>query len=295
MAYLIVNADDLGADRNVDKGILEAFRNGIVTSATMLVTFSSHWEESAREAQTAGLPTGLHLSLTHGFAISPREKIPDLVDDRGRFKLSARRLISMAFRPKPGDEEIYEQIKVELAAQLDAVLSRGLSLSHVDSHQHVHMNPRIFALVESAAENRGITKMRFVREPFFRFQLTHGVLENIRRKNVIKALLVKRLANRIKPRLKTNDRFFGLMQSDTIDQWSFEQFLRSISRTELVWEAGIHPGHAGETQPSNLAIEAQRWFRSSTRERELDVIMNPRVRRLIQEERIQLVSYASIA
>lgn len=294
MAYLIVNADDLGADPHVDEGIIEAFRKGIVTSATLLVTFARHWEESARTARQVGLPTGLHLSLTHGFAAAPWDRIPDLVDERGRFVFPARRLIAMGFRSTTQDDRIYQQIQIELDAQIELVQRRGLTLSHVDSHQHVHMNPRIFRLVEDAAMRHGIQRMRFVREPFFGFQLRHGVLENVRRNNFLKALLVRRLAGQIEPRLSTNDRFFGVMQSDTIDRWSFTKFLRSIAGTNLVWEAGIHPGHPGRQPELDLPGEVGRWFQSRSRQRELDVVMDPRIKELVRKEQIQLISYATM-
>ncbi len=295
MAQLIVNADDLGADPNVDLGILEGFRNGIVSSATLLITFAPHWERSAAAAQEAGLPTGLHLSLTHGFAVSERALIPDLVDERGRFAKSAGQLIAMGFRGRAQRERFYDQIEIELDAQIKRVLSKGFRLTHVDSHQHVHMNPNIYEIVERVAAENGIPAMRFVREPFFAFQFTYGLVDNLKRNNFLKAFLVQTLANRIKPKLRTNQRFFGLMQSDTVDRRSFTSFLRSIGRTDYVWEAGIHPGHPGEKPEFDLPPEVGRWFSSSTRKREFDVVTDPEVKDLIRKERIEIISYATIA
>ncbi|HEY1727975.1 MAG TPA: ChbG/HpnK family deacetylase [Candidatus Baltobacteraceae bacterium] len=294
MARLIVNADDLGADPHVDLGILEGFRNGIVSSTTLLITFAPHWERSATTAQEAGLPMGLHLSLTHGFAVSERTRIPDLVDERGRFAISAAQLISMGFQNRAQHKRLYDQIKIELDAQIKSVLSKGFRLTHVDSHQHVHMNPNIYEIVEGVATENGIRAMRIVREPFFAFQFTYGLVDNLKRNNFLKAFLVQTLARRIKPRLRTNERFFGLMQSDTVDRSSFTKFLRSMARTDFVWEAGIHPGHPGQQPEFDLPPEVGRWFSSLTRRREFDVVTDPEVKDLIRKERIEIISYAAI-
>ena len=294
MAHLIINADDLGADIDVDRGIIEAFQHGILTSATLLVTFAPHWEESALAASAAGLPTGVHLSLTHGYAVAPRDRIPDLINDRGRFALSAGRLITMGSRAKRENGDLYEQIRTELEAQIDLVQGRGFTISHLDSHQHVHMNPAIFEIVEDLATEHDIAAVRFVRERFFSFQLRHGVLANLRRKNYLKALLVRRLAARIAPRLRTNETFFGVTQSDTIDKWIFTRLLRSIARTDLVWEVGMHPGFSGRTPRPELQDEVNDWFSSPARRHELDLLLDPEIKDLIRKEQIKLISYATM-
>jgi len=294
MAYLIINADDLGADIEVDRGIVDAFRNGILTSTTLLVTFAPHWEESARAAKAAGLPTGVHLSLTHGYAVAPRDRVPDLIDGQGRFAFSAGRIITMGAPTKRENADLYEQMRTELAAQIDLVQQRGFAISHLDSHQHVHMNPAIFEIVQDLAAKHSIPAVRFVRERFFGFQLRHGVVANLRRKNLLKALLVRRLAGGIIPKVRTNDVFFGVMQSDTMDKWIFTRLLRSIARTDLVWEVGMHPGFSARAPRPELQIEVNDWFASPARRSELDLLLDPEVKELIQKEHITLVSYANM-
>jgi chitin disaccharide deacetylase len=293
MTFLIVNADDYGADPDIDRGIVEAFEHGILTSTTLLVASSPDWEKAALRAKSIGLPMGLHLSLTQGHPVAPREIVPDLVDAEGRLALSAGRLVGMSWQSEKQHAKIYDQIRTELNAQIGLLRDRGFELTHLDSHQHFHMNPVIFRIAEELANRNGIGSMRFVREPFFGFHLYHRVLPNLRRLNQIKGALLALQARRITPNLRTNDAFYGVLQSGNVDKWSFIRLLRKIAGSDRVWEVGIHPGFpADEIRPSHA--EFGPWFTSLWRKRELDLLVDPDVRAALQKERIELTSYASL-
>ena len=85
MKQLIVNADDLGLTPGVNRGILRAFQDGIVTSASLLVTGSAFEEAVALAWQNPELDVGLHLTLVEERAVLGREILPTLVDETGRF------------------------------------------------------------------------------------------------------------------------------------------------------------------------------------------------------------------
>ena len=86
---LIVNADDLGLHPRIDDGIFEAHSNGIVTSATVLITGRSA-EKAVARAQQANLPLGLHLCLTsHLTPAAPTREVRWLAPG-GRFRRSWR-------------------------------------------------------------------------------------------------------------------------------------------------------------------------------------------------------------
>ena len=84
MKQLIVNADDLGLTPGVNRGILRAFRDGIVTSASLLVTGSAFEEAVTLARQNPELDVGLHLALVEERAVLGREALPTLVDETGR-------------------------------------------------------------------------------------------------------------------------------------------------------------------------------------------------------------------
>jgi predicted glycoside hydrolase/deacetylase ChbG (UPF0249 family) len=141
---LIVNADDFGLTPGVTRGILDAHRHGIVTSATVMVTQPVEAEQIA-EALDAGLGLGLHVNFTLG---TPITRGSSLVDDGGTFVRDARRA---AARAKPAD----------VAAEVDAQLERFVALvervpTHLDSHHHVALYEPVREAVLAAARRLAV-------------------------------------------------------------------------------------------------------------------------------------------
>jgi predicted glycoside hydrolase/deacetylase ChbG (UPF0249 family) len=127
MRYLVVNADDFGACPGVNLGIVEAHRHGIVTSASLMVAMPGS-EQAARMARECpALSVGLHVSF---------------LDDR-------REPVAALFDP------------AACRAALEAQLSRfrellGRGPTHLDSHHHVHVRPRLRPEFQEVADRCGI-------------------------------------------------------------------------------------------------------------------------------------------
>ncbi|MBV8537589.1 MAG: ChbG/HpnK family deacetylase [Alphaproteobacteria bacterium] len=290
MARLIVTADDLGIHPDISHGIVKAHEQGILTTATLLATTTDHWGPVLEQTRNAGLPVGIHLSLTLGRSIRPPKDIPDLVDAGGQLRMTAPQLL---MRHQPS---ISEQIRAELDAQISFALDCGVRPTHLDSHQHVHMHPVIFPIVEDLAAKHGIRAVRIVREPLFWFELRHGVLANLRRNNALKVAALHRSARGIIPRLACNDRFFGVMYSGNLDKASFACFLRAIARSDETWEVGLHPGFPAPPAPMHYPLAGvNRFISSPWRQMELDLLLDPETRALVAEYGIKLISFAELA
>ncbi len=106
MRRLIVNADDFGLTTEVNKGIIEAYRNGIVTSTTIMVNMPGFADAVEKIRCTPGLAVGIHLNLTYGVPVLGADQVRSLVGPDGRFK-----------RRPDQDERILELV-VELAKEL---------------------------------------------------------------------------------------------------------------------------------------------------------------------------------
>jgi chitin disaccharide deacetylase len=127
MRYLVVNADDFGACAGVNRGIVEAHRRGIVTSASLMVAMPGSDEAASLARECPGLSVGLHAS----FADERRHPVADLSD--------------------PG----------ACRAALDEQLMRFTDLlhrrpTHLDSHHHVHTLPGLLPHFRETAEQYGI-------------------------------------------------------------------------------------------------------------------------------------------
>jgi len=139
MTKLIVNADDFGYSKGVNLGIIEAHREGIVSSATLMTTMSGadHAMELAKENKELGV--GIHLVLDLGYPVHPN--VPSLVNEHGRFNK-----MDHLYEAEPDD------IQKELTSQLEKFLSNGRTPTHIDSHHHVHGHENVFPIVKALAE-----------------------------------------------------------------------------------------------------------------------------------------------
>ena len=148
MKYLIPNADDFGFTRDVNSGIVEAHRHGILTATTLMATGAAfeHAVELARE--NPQLDIGVHLVLVDGRGFPPT--IPRLLFSLGRIR-------------------IYD----ELVRQVQKVLDAGIQPSHLDTHKHTHLLPQVFHVVTRIAQE---FKIPWVRRRFgpFRWLPTRG-------------------------------------------------------------------------------------------------------------------------
>lgn len=161
MIRLIVNADDFGLDPAVNDAVERAHADGVLTTASLMVggPAAEQAVEIARRLPTLGV--GLHLVLADGPAVSPRERIPDLVDARGRF---GDRMVRDGFRffflP-----HIRRQLAIEIRAQFDAFAATGLTLDHVNAHKHFHLHPTVLGLLLAIGRDHGLNAVRLPREP----------------------------------------------------------------------------------------------------------------------------------
>jgi len=152
---LIVNADDLGLSHGITDGILLAHREGIVTSASLMVNQPATDYAVAKLQEVPSLDVGIHLNLCQGRPVLPPSSIPSLVGSDGNFSPPAqmgRKLASLRVSPK--------EIEAEFCAQIDRMLSYGLRPSHADSHHRFHIYPGAALVFSRAIRSRGIERAR---------------------------------------------------------------------------------------------------------------------------------------
>jgi predicted glycoside hydrolase/deacetylase ChbG (UPF0249 family) len=132
---LIVNADDLGLSDAVNAGIVEAHRNGIVTSSSLMVRKPAAVEAAAISRSHPSLALGLHLDLGQWDY------------EEGVWKV--------AYEHCPPDDR--EAVEAECRAQVEAfraLLDRNPT--HLDSHQHAHDHEPAASVAEAIAAELGV-------------------------------------------------------------------------------------------------------------------------------------------
>jgi chitin disaccharide deacetylase len=137
---LIVNADDFGLSQGVNRGIIEAHEHGIVTSASLMVRWPAAVEAAAYVRERGNLDLGLHLDL-------------------GEWTCS-NGTWSQVYEVIPDEDEM--TVRTEVQRQLEAFHElTGSNPTHIDSHQHVHRQQPVRAIVRAAARDLGIPVRHF--------------------------------------------------------------------------------------------------------------------------------------
>ena len=194
---LIVTADDVGLHRGMTDGAIRAHVDGVVTACSIVANGAAfeHAVERLRDIPT--LACGIHLALVEERPLSGN--VPSLIGANGLFPENyAAFLTSYTLRRTRIDE-----VERELRAQIERVLQTGLTLTHANGHQHLHLLPRIFEIVQRLAEEYRIGYVRTVDEPrsFSPRGAALRVLTSLGRKA------------RKHARTKTNDRTIGITRA----------------------------------------------------------------------------------
>ncbi len=160
---LVLGADDFGRSSDVNRAVEWAWRAGMLTSASLMVTGEAFEEAADMARRMPGLAVGLHVVLADGRAVLSPGEVPHLVDVRGRFPSDPLRAgLRYAILGRRGREEL----RRELAAQFERFASTGLALAHVEGHCHLHAHPAVFGLVVPLAKTYGACGIRLPRDRF---------------------------------------------------------------------------------------------------------------------------------
>src|SRR6202050_436467 len=159
MRRLIVNADDFGFTAGVNRGIVEAHSRGVVTSSTLMANGRAFSDAVQLAGTVPQLSVGCHVVLIDGRPLLDPKTIPSLVDqDEGttRFRdgMGAFAVRALAGRLDPGE------IEAEATAQIRKLQAAGIVVSHLDTHKHTHILPRVLRPLLRAASACGVRAMR---------------------------------------------------------------------------------------------------------------------------------------
>lgn len=261
---LVVNADDLGWSGSINRGIVEAHVDGIVTSASLLVTAPA-FEDAVELAKTApALSLGVHLNFYRGQPILDPARLRSLTGDDGRFLGSVERIVWSLITRRLDMRELADEFR----AQIELVKSLGVEPSHLDSDKHLHLWPSVFELVCDLAVEYGIRNVRLLREPATLQPIALG----------LSALSVRNASVARRCGLVVPDGTIGVAEAP-IDLATLARLLERArgQKVELV----VHPGHLDEefwelqsTMPNKL---------SDVRERQQEVLGSPAAKELIEE------------
>jgi predicted glycoside hydrolase/deacetylase ChbG (UPF0249 family) len=277
---LVVNADDFGISERINAGILQAHREGIVT-ATSLMAVGRAFEHAVHLSRTVpALDVGVHLALV---AEAPLLRCnSSLIGNNGRFPDSAG---ALAWRWLTGGIRKAD-VRAEWSAQIERILEHGIRVTHLDSHQHVHVLPGLYGLVLDLAARYDIA---FVRVPVENLRTDgppnlHG-MARATGSTILRVLWMIGRRTGAGPAKRRSLRFLGFQDGGRLDQVRLRCLLDRL-RPGGVYELMCHPGFTPD-EP-----DVQSW--AYRHEVELRALTSPSIRSEIAARGIRLCNFKDL-
>ncbi|WP_428378186.1 hopanoid biosynthesis-associated protein HpnK [Lichenicoccus sp.] len=208
MRRVIFSADDFGLSEEVNEGIERAHREGVLSTASLMVTGHAVADAVARARRMPGLRVGLHLVVIEGSAVLPPDRIPLLVRANRSFGQHQLGLGVRYFFQPPARR----QLALEVAAQFRAYTATGLRLDHANAHKHMHLHPTVGALLITEGRRHGLPAIRIPYEPAGPIRLADATRDTAGAKLLRKWTRLLRIQAR-RAGLRTNDQCFGIAWS----------------------------------------------------------------------------------
>jgi len=262
---LIVTADDFGLDTGVNEAVELASREGILTTASLMVGAPAVADAVRRARRLPGLAVGLHLVLADGEAVLPREQVAMLTDERGRFGDNMVKAGVRFF----ADPRARRQLAAEVRAQFEAFRRHGLTLDHVNAHKHFHLHPTVLSTIVYIGREYGLAAVRVPREAGREGALYPWLM-----------LMRRRLR---RAGLRCNDYVLGLADTGAMDE---SRMLQGINRLAPgVTELYCHPASRTGITP------AMGDYRHTD---ELAALLSPRVAAAVEAAGIERISFRDL-
>lgn len=234
MRRLIVTADDFGASIEVNRAVEIAHREGVLSTASLMMGGEAAADAVERAYRLPGLRVGLHVTLVDGRPVLPPERIPDLVGTDGRFSADLFRAgVKFFFLPR-----VRRQLRAEIRAQFEAFRATGLPLDHANAHHHMHLHPTVLAMMLEIGREYGLAAVRLPREPWRVARRSGGRGAALAAAALAPWVELTRL-RLARAGVRCNDYVLGLADSGAMHKLTVLRLLRELP--EGVTEVYFHP------------------------------------------------------
>ena len=279
MSRLIVNADDFGLTAGVNGAIVELHGQRVVTSATLMAMAGATAQAVEMASATPTLGVGCHVVLVDGDPVLPAQEIASLVDaNTGQFRPAISAFLGRLFTGRIRAAEI----EAETAAQIAWLQSRGVRLTHIDTHKHTHMFPAVLRPVLRAARAAGIRAVRNPFEPAWALRAFAGASwARIAEVTVLRRLEPVCRQIIAEEGFATTDGTIAMVGTGVLNTATLRSLLERLPPG--TWELVMHPGY----NDADLARVRTRLRASREVEREALLVLR-------QFPEIELISFADL-
>ncbi len=292
----IINGDDFGLAASINEGVLEAHTHGYLTSTTLSVAGPAA-EAAVRAAGACPqLGVGLHLTLVDEPPLSDPDTVSSLLDtDSADDSRSRDRLVDV-LRPRMhrngqrfalrwlAGRINAKELRAEIRLQLQRATELGLTLTHLDSHDHVHVLPGV---IEIVLEEMSRQSLRCLRIPLEKRPVGHAGWARRAtglglRTCAVRAARVAKRRGFLFP-----DRFVGYVGAGNIDAGGLVERIAGLRPG--VTELSVHPARGDGPPRPDFADWGYRW------NEELLALTDPVVHRALERCGAQLINFGDLA
>lgn len=267
---LIINADDYGICREVNKAIEHLIIEGKLQNVSVLAN-SWFYEEAVDFLRTySSCSVGVHLNVVEGIALSPNENVSALLDHNQQF-VNLKQIFLRWIRSPLA---VSRAIETEWRKQIERLLNDGLVISHADSHQHIHAFPPFWRILLRLCHDFKIPTLRSAIET-----------NRIKKRKIPAFALAQsnRLGKLLTPKkeLICNDHLLGFKRAGFYGE---EEILADLTHLrEGVTELVIHP-----------SLEDHLPYQGFYGGKEYQALLSPKIKQRINDLEIEISSWSNI-
>jgi hopanoid biosynthesis associated protein HpnK len=277
---LIINADDFGLHESINTGIIQAHRDGCVTSTTIIAGGPAFDQAVNLARQCPGLGVGVHLTLV-GLRSVAHGDVRSLLTGDGSFYPGylafTREYLKGRIEP--------EHVETELRCQLQKVVGSGIKITHLDSHQHLHVLPRFPRIIGGLAREFGVERIRIPAEPVGFLGTDEWLCGRLLGRTALTGWAVWAKRQYRHQGLRYPDYFFGMLSGGRTNYQNLQTILAQLP--EGTTEIMMHPGH------DNAVLDAA-YHWGYQWQAELEALRSPTILDLLHKLNVTLINFREL-
>lgn len=277
---MIVNADDFGLTAGINRAVVELHEAGALSSATAMVKGNA-FPSVPDVLSGAKIGIGCHVVLVDGQSVQSAALISSLVTPSRQFRTSLGAFVAALQMGQITEQDI----EAEAEAQIRRLQETGIVVTHVDTHKHTHLFPRVARPLIRAAMRCGVQAIRNPFEEAWSARLARGPFVRKIEVSLLRSFRSTFLKLVRASGLRTTNGSIGVSATGSLDEDSLAALLGAMPPG--TWELVCHPGY----NDSDLARVRTRLRDSRAVERDALLEQIPKA---VDAGRFKLISFADL-
>lgn len=260
----------------VNEEIIKSYYDGILTSTSLMA--NGNYFDYAIELvkENPGLDVGVHLTLTKEKPVLSSKYVKSIIDSEGKLFSTSNNFARNYFLGKISLHEV----ESELTAQIEKIINTGIKISHLDSHQHLHVLPKIAEIAVRLAKKYSIKFIRLPKEKIksYMFKNPKSALRILQMcsLNFLCSMIQKQIPHK-------TDFFTGFFYGGRLSKQNLITLIDNLPAYGIC-ELVCHPGY------SEMSIK-KRGYR---RVEESLALTNPEISEMLANRGIQITSFKQV-